>query len=161
MVLLSKGRPQIIAEGYDGSFRIFGIKNGVDVTVNTASGADMNEFNGYTLTLASKEDNLAFFVPKHWLAVWHRQDSTFKRTKKRSNALKRERCRLNCLHLFYCLKREVLRSRWFCYLFNSDFEMIPKLKSIVFIASALFSNVFVMLLEKFKDLSFRFSKLTL
>ncbi len=62
MVLLSKGRPQIIAEGYDGSFRIFGIKNGVDVTVNTASGADMNEFNGYTLTLASKEDNLAYFV---------------------------------------------------------------------------------------------------
>ena len=64
MVLLSKGRPQIIAEGYDGSFRLFGIKNGVDVTVNTASGADMNEFNGYTLTLASKEDNLAFFVPE-------------------------------------------------------------------------------------------------
>jgi len=62
MVLLSKGRPQIIAEGYDGSFRIFGIKNGVDVTVNTASGADMNEFNGYTLTLASNEDNLAYFV---------------------------------------------------------------------------------------------------
>ena len=62
MVLLSKGRPQIIAEGYNGSFRIFGIKNGVDVTVNTASGADMNEFNGYTLTLASKEDNLAYFV---------------------------------------------------------------------------------------------------
>jgi len=62
MVLLSKGRPQIIAEGYDGSFRIYGIKNGVDVTVNTASGADMNEFNGYTLTLASKEDNLAYFV---------------------------------------------------------------------------------------------------
>jgi len=62
MVLLSKGRPQIIAEGYDGLFRIFGIKNGVDVTVNTASGADMNEFNGYTLTLASKEDNLAYFV---------------------------------------------------------------------------------------------------
>ena len=62
MVLLSKGRPQIIAEGYDGSLRIFGIKNGVDVTVNTASGADMNEFNGYTLTLASKEDNLAYFV---------------------------------------------------------------------------------------------------
>ena len=62
MVLLSKGRPQIIAEGYDGLFRIYGIKNGVDVTVNTASGADMNEFNGYTLTLASKEDNLAYFV---------------------------------------------------------------------------------------------------
>ena len=68
MVLLSKGRPQIIAEGYDGSFRIFGIKNGVDVTVNTASGADMNEFNGYTLTLASKEDNLAFFVPSSLVA---------------------------------------------------------------------------------------------
>ena len=62
MVLLQKGRPQSIAEGDDGSFRSFGIKNGVDVTVNTASGADMNEFNGYTLTLASKEDNLAYFV---------------------------------------------------------------------------------------------------
>jgi len=62
MVLLSKGRPHIIAEGYDGSFRMYGIKNGVDVAVNTASGADMNEFNGYTLTLASKEDNLAYFV---------------------------------------------------------------------------------------------------
>ena len=69
MVLLSKGRPQIIAEGYDGSFRIFGIKNGVDVTVNTASGADMNEFNGYTLTLASKEDNLAYFVAASLIGV--------------------------------------------------------------------------------------------
>ena len=69
MVLLSKGRPQIIAEGYDGSFRIFGIKNGVDVTVNTASGADMNEFNGYTLTLASKEDNLAYFVDSSLVAA--------------------------------------------------------------------------------------------
>lgn len=69
MVLLSKGRPQIIAEGYDGSFRIFGIKNGVDVTVNTASGADMNEFSGYTLTLASKEDNLAYFVTSSLVAA--------------------------------------------------------------------------------------------
>ena len=69
MVLLSKGRPQIIAEGYDGSLRIFGIKNGVDVTVNTASGADMNEFNGYTLTLASKEDNLAYFVASSLVAA--------------------------------------------------------------------------------------------
>jgi hypothetical protein len=69
MVLLSKGRPQIIAEGYDGSFRIFGIKNGVDVTVNTASGADMNEFNGYTFTLASKEDNLAYFVDSSLVAT--------------------------------------------------------------------------------------------
>ena len=69
MVLLSKGRPQIIAEGYDGLFRIFGIKNGVDVTVNTASGADMNEFNGYTLTLASKEDNLAYFVTSTLISV--------------------------------------------------------------------------------------------
>ena len=69
MVLLSKGRPQIIAEGYDGLFRIFGIKNGVDVTVNTASGADMNEFNGYTLTLASKEDNLAYFVASSLIGV--------------------------------------------------------------------------------------------
>ena len=62
MMLLSKGRPHVIAEGYDGSLRLFGIENGVDIAVNTASGADLNEFNGYTLTLTSKEKNLAYFV---------------------------------------------------------------------------------------------------
>ena len=62
MMLLSKGRPHVIAEGYDGSFRLFGVENGVDVAINTASGADLNEFNGYTLTLTSKEKNLAYFV---------------------------------------------------------------------------------------------------
>jgi hypothetical protein len=62
MMLLSKGRPQVIVEGYDGSLRLFGIENGVDIAVNTASGADLNEFNGYTLTLTSKEINMAYFV---------------------------------------------------------------------------------------------------
>ena len=53
---MSKGRPHVIAEGYDGSLRMFGVENGVDIAVNTASGADLNEFNGYTLTLTSKEN---------------------------------------------------------------------------------------------------------
>ena len=62
LMLLSKGRPQVVAEGYDGSLRLFGLENGVDIAVNTASGADLNEFNGYTLTLTSKETNLAHFI---------------------------------------------------------------------------------------------------
>ena len=69
MMLLSKGRPHVIAEGYDGSLRMFGIENGVDVAVNTASGADLNEFNGYTLTLTSKEKNLAYFVNSSLLTL--------------------------------------------------------------------------------------------
>ena len=62
MILLSKGRPHIIAEGYDGMFKLYGVENGIDISVNTASGADLNEFNGYTLTLAGKESELALFL---------------------------------------------------------------------------------------------------
>ena len=62
MMLASKGRKRVIAEGYDGSYRFYGYENGVDISVNTASGGDLNEFNGYTLTLATKESRLAPFV---------------------------------------------------------------------------------------------------
>ena len=43
-------------------FKLYGVENGIDIAVNTASGADLNEFNGYTLTLAGKESELALLL---------------------------------------------------------------------------------------------------
>lgn len=69
VMLLSKGRPQVIVEGYDGLLRLFGLENGVDIAVNTASGSDLNEFNGYTLTLTSKEKSLANYIDSSLFVV--------------------------------------------------------------------------------------------
>jgi len=60
--LLSFGRPQIIAEGYDGQFKIYGIENGCDVAVNTVSGAAMGDLNGYNLTITAQEKAPAYFL---------------------------------------------------------------------------------------------------
>jgi len=60
--LLAYGRPRIIVEGYDGSFKLFGLENGCDVAVSTASGAGMGDFNGYNLTVTAKEVAPAHFV---------------------------------------------------------------------------------------------------
>jgi len=60
--LLAYGRPRIIVEGYDGSFRLFGLENGCDVAVSTASGAGMGDFNGYSLTVTAMEVSPANFV---------------------------------------------------------------------------------------------------
>ena len=60
--LLAYGRPRIIVEGYDGTFKLFGLENGCDVAVSTASGAGMGDFNGYNLTVTSKEVAPAHFV---------------------------------------------------------------------------------------------------
>lgn len=60
--VLAYGRPRIIVEGYDGSFKLFGLENGCDVAVSTASGSGMGDFNGYNLTITSKEIAPANFV---------------------------------------------------------------------------------------------------
>lgn len=60
--LLSYGRPRIITEGWDGNFKMYGIKNGCTVSSGTNSGANMGDFNGYTLTIVAKEDAPAVFV---------------------------------------------------------------------------------------------------
>lgn len=60
--LLAYGRPRVIAEGYDGSFKLFGLENGCDVAVSTASGAGMGDFTGYNLTVTAKEIAPANFV---------------------------------------------------------------------------------------------------
>ena len=60
--LLSYGRPQIIVEDYNGNFYLAGIENGVEVTVNTATGAAMGDLNGYNLTLTGMEKSPANFM---------------------------------------------------------------------------------------------------
>ena len=74
LMLLSKGRPIVIteswaAQGATATFRLYGLHNGCDVTVNSASGADINEFNGYTLTVASRETNMAYYLASSLIAV--------------------------------------------------------------------------------------------
>ena len=60
--LLSYGRPQIIIEDYNGNFYLAGIENGVEVAVNTATGAGMGDLNGYNLTLTGTEKSPANFI---------------------------------------------------------------------------------------------------
>ncbi len=60
--LLSYSRPIVMTEGYDGLFKIYGIENGCDVSVNTASGGAMGDFNGYNLTVTSQEKQPAYFI---------------------------------------------------------------------------------------------------
>lgn len=60
--LLAYGRPRIIVEGYDGTFKLFGLENGCDVAISTASGAGMGDFNGYNLTVTAMEVAPANFV---------------------------------------------------------------------------------------------------
>ena len=60
--LLSYGRPQIIVEDYNGNFYLAGIENGVEVTVNTATGAGMADLNGYNLNLTGTEKSPANFM---------------------------------------------------------------------------------------------------
>lgn len=60
--LMSYGRPIAITEGYDGSFKMYGLENGCDVAVNTVSGAGMGDLNGYNLTVTAQEKEPAFFI---------------------------------------------------------------------------------------------------
>lgn len=61
--LLSYGRPHIIVRGRDNTYKIAGLKRGMDVTAGTiASGAEMGELNGYTLTFTGMENLPANFI---------------------------------------------------------------------------------------------------
>jgi hypothetical protein len=61
--LLSYGRPHIIVRGRDNTYKIAGLKRGMDVTAGTmASGAEMGELNGYTLTFTGMEVLPANFI---------------------------------------------------------------------------------------------------
>tara|TARA_R110000787_G_scaffold206174_2_gene316399 strand:+ start:1489 stop:2034 length:546 start_codon:yes stop_codon:yes gene_type:complete len=60
--LLSYGRPQVIFQDYNGNYFLAGTENGVEVTVNTATGAGMGDLNGYNLTLVGMEKSPANFI---------------------------------------------------------------------------------------------------
>ena len=60
--LLSYGRPQIIIQDYNGNYFLAGIENGVEVAVNTATGAGMGDLNGYNLALTGTEKSPANFM---------------------------------------------------------------------------------------------------
>ena len=60
--LLSYGRPHMILEGYDGNFRLAGVKNGCECAVSTASGAAMGDLNGYNVVATSQEVDMANFI---------------------------------------------------------------------------------------------------
>lgn len=66
--LLAYGRPIIIAEGWDGTFKIYGSQNGCDVAVSSASGTAMGDFTGYNLTVTAKEVEPALFVASATMA---------------------------------------------------------------------------------------------
>lgn len=61
--LLSYGRPHIIVRGRDNTYKIAGLRRGLDVTAGTiASGAEMGDLNGYTLTFTGMENIPANFI---------------------------------------------------------------------------------------------------
>jgi len=64
MKLLSYGRPIVVTESYDdvNKYKIYGLENGCDVAVNTASGAGMGDLNGYNVTVTAQEKEPAYFV---------------------------------------------------------------------------------------------------
>ncbi len=60
--LLAYGRPHVVTEGWDGTFKLYGAEFGCTVSVNTASGAGMGDFNGYSLTITGMQTEPAFFI---------------------------------------------------------------------------------------------------
>lgn len=60
--ILAKGRPHIVVEDYNGNFRLSGIENGCDVTVQSVSGAAPGDLSGYNITWTAMEKNLAHFI---------------------------------------------------------------------------------------------------
>lgn len=60
--LLSYGRPHVLIEDYNGNFRLAGVQNGVEFTVNTATGGAMGDLSGYNISFEGKETRPAYFV---------------------------------------------------------------------------------------------------
>ena len=60
--LLAYGRPRVISEGWDGSFKLYGLDNGCDVALSTASGSAMGDFTGYNISITAKEVMPAVFI---------------------------------------------------------------------------------------------------
>lgn len=59
---LSKGRFQIILEDHNGQFRLIGLENGADFTVNSVTGGAMEDRSGYDVSFVAKEKSMAIYV---------------------------------------------------------------------------------------------------
>lgn len=60
--LLAYGRPHVIAEDYNGNLRLYGFENGGEVAVTSVTGANMEDLNGYNLSVTFRERTMAPFV---------------------------------------------------------------------------------------------------
>lgn len=60
--LMAYDRKIIVLEDYNGNFRICGFEHGAEIQVNTASGSDMGDFQGYNITFTTAEREPAHFV---------------------------------------------------------------------------------------------------
>jgi hypothetical protein len=61
--LLAYGRPHIIVRGRDNTYRIAGLKRGMDLTAGTIGmGTEAGDLNGYTLTFTGMEALPANFI---------------------------------------------------------------------------------------------------
>jgi hypothetical protein len=61
--LMANGRPIIVLVGYDGSYKVSGYSEGMDITGSTIqSGGAKADFNGYDLTFSSIETDFAPYL---------------------------------------------------------------------------------------------------
>lgn len=60
--VIARGTPFVMTEGFDGKLKIYGLEDGCEVSVSTASGANMGDFNGYNLAITALGTELAKFV---------------------------------------------------------------------------------------------------
>lgn len=57
--MLAKGRPYVIVEDRNGNWRLAGLSEGCDATIEVSTGAAKGDFSGYTATFVAQEPNLA------------------------------------------------------------------------------------------------------
>lgn len=75
--LLSYGRPHVIIEDANATYRLMGAEFGADVTVNAASGGALGDMNGYNLTFEARERELSLFVNSTVLNTGVADDTKF------------------------------------------------------------------------------------
>ena len=60
--LVSRGRPHVVTEDYNGNFKIHGLENGCDVNYSATTGSAMGDLSGYNLTVTATEKEEAHFI---------------------------------------------------------------------------------------------------
>ena len=60
--IVSKGRPVVVIQGRDGSYKVQGLSDGTVVTGDNQSGGAKSEFNGYNRTFTSTETSPAPYL---------------------------------------------------------------------------------------------------